>query len=244
MFHGCFLESSGSRKSLDLIGGAIYQGGFLCTYSEFKPTGTLLTFQPKSQSKGFAARWVTCEVGSAQPSEFQIRSLRLHKPFLKKELLTKQLSASWSETCYPQINFPLSVNRDHDPHYDPTTHFFSGGFLFLISNSLKTVLDGKPKCKGPLFLENSLSPAFLTLKSAHNPTLLIISMWVKEMNVFFFFKSLPGLLSPLLRISELCLKCSWPPSLKGLHCFSLAFALHLQKYVLSLALCPENAGSE
>ena len=58
----------------------------------------------------------------------------------------------------------------------------------------------------------------------------------------FFFKSLPGSLSPLLRISELCLKCSWPPSLKGLH--SLAFALHLQKYVLSLALCPENAGRE
>lgn len=82
-------ELSQGRKSLDLRGGTFYEGRYLFTYSGFKPTAALLTFQPKSQSKGSAVRWVTCEMGRAQPSDFQMRSLRVNKPFSEMKLLTK-----------------------------------------------------------------------------------------------------------------------------------------------------------
>lgn len=47
------------------------------------------------------------------------------------------------------------------------------------------------------------------------------------MNLFVVLKMFPGSDDLLLRIPEFCLKCSWLPSVKGLHCF--CFALYLQK---------------
>lgn len=142
--------------------------------------------------------------------------------------------------------FPtLLVNCDHDPRCDLTSTSIGWSFSkYLISNCLRKELDVSTTVPGSPLRENRPLLTYLTSKwvqsTTHSPHPLHKDQGNQLCPYYLFLERFLAYCF-LLRISELCLKCSRLQSFKGLHSSLLLFFCFFPvKVFLPLHLPPEK----